>query len=102
MSGRQAPQARGAWPSRWIAAAVLTALHVALVAAAHALPPAIAPLVAATVYGPLLPLSALGVPVFAAAEAGGWASPSVVGWLVWLGVWSVVWTGVVAAARRFA
>lgn len=87
---------------RWLAVAVLLTSHAMLVAAADALPAALAALVAATVYLPLLPLSALGVPVFAAAQSGGWASPSVAGWVVLLAVWSLLWTGFVALLRRLA
>ncbi len=87
---------------RWIAAALLIAMHVALAAAADALPDALAAVVAATVYLPLLPLSVLGVPVFSAAEAGGWARPSAVGWLVLAVLWSVSWSLVVTLLRRRA
>lgn len=79
----------------------LLCLHAASVALSASLPEAIAPAVAATVYLPLWPLSAAGVPVFAGAAAGGWGSPSVAGWLVLLVVWSLLWWSVVATVSRF-
>ena len=67
-----------------------------VLAGAHAVafwltPEALAPVIAGSVYLPLLPLKALGLPVFAAAESGGWPSPSLPGWAAVLIIWSAIW-----------
>jgi hypothetical protein len=85
---------------RWLAAVALIVIHLALVATGDALPAAIAPAIAATIYLPLWPLSAIGVTVFSPAESGGWASPSVLGWLVFVAVWSLLWWTLVAVILR--
>lgn len=85
---------------RWIAVFVLVLLHVALIAAGDALPAALAPAIAGTLYLPLWPLSALGIPVFSPAESGGWASPSLLGWLCFVALWSLLWWLVVALVMR--
>lgn len=67
---------------------------------ADRLPDAIAPVIAATVYVPLWPLSVAGLPVFGSAESWGWPAPSVLGWGLLLVFWSTVWwLGVTALAR---
>jgi hypothetical protein len=69
---------------------MLLAVHASLLWGAPAL---LAPAVAGSVYLPLMLLQALGISLFAAAESGGWAAPSLLGWslvgLLWLGIW---WT----------
>ena len=72
--------------------AALVLLHVAGVLWA---PQALAPFMAGTVYVPLMLLKAVGLPVYAAAAAGGWASPSPLGWAAVAVVWGLVW-GLVA------
>ncbi|MDP3817288.1 hypothetical protein [Pseudomonas sp.] len=70
--------------------AILLAAHASLVLHTPAL---LAPAVAGSVYLPLMLLQAVGISLFAAAEPGGWAAPSLLGWglvgLLWLGIW---WT----------
>lgn len=51
----------------------------------------LAPIVAGTIYLPLFPCRAVGLPVFGAAESGGWAAPSFFGWAVVAGFWAVLW-----------
>jgi len=85
---------------RWFAVISLIVVHLALVAAGDALPAAIAPAIAATIYLPLWPLSAAGIPVFSPAESGGWASLSVLGWLVFVAIWSLLWWTLVAIIIR--
>ena len=64
---------------------------------AMAFPPeAIAPAVAGSIYVLLIVLQGLGLPVFAAAESGGWAAPSLLGWVVVAGFWSALWWGVIS------
>lgn len=67
------------------------ALHAALVAASGKLPDSVAPFVAATVYLPLWPLSAMGLPVYGAAESGGWAMPNLLGLCILALLWSLIW-----------
>ncbi|MET0349882.1 MAG: hypothetical protein ABW067_08850 [Rhizobacter sp.] len=70
----------------------LLTLHAMAVAFVGALPEHIGPALAATVYLPLWPLSALGLPVFGPTPSGGWAGPSVLGWGLWLVAWAVLWS----------
>ena len=44
-----------------------------------------------SVYLPLMLLKAVGLPVYAGAESGGWASPSPLGWAAVAVVWGLVW-----------
>lgn len=74
--------------------------HLLLVAIAGRLPDALAPAVAATVYGPLWALSLIGLPVFAQAGSGGWAGPNVLGWLCFGVFWAIVWWLLVQALMR--
>jgi hypothetical protein len=85
---------------RLIAVFGLILAHLALVATGDALPAAIAPVIAGTIYLPLWPLSAIGIPVFSPAESGGWASPSVLGWLAFVAIWSLLWWILVAVIVR--
>lgn len=72
----------------WALFAALAGSHAA---AAFFAPAAFAPAVAGSVYLPLMPLQAAGVPVFAAAQSGGWPAPSLLGWAVVLVVWFAIW-----------
>lgn len=54
---------------------------------------AIAPAVAGSVYIPLAVVAALGLPVFGAAETGGWATPSLFAWGIVAASWAVLWWG---------
>lgn len=68
--------------------AALVVLHLGGVLFA---PQALAPVMAGSVYLPLMPLGAAGLPVYAAAASGGWASPSPLGWAAVAVVWGLVW-----------
>ena len=72
----------------WLLFAALAGTHAAAVLVA---PEGLAPALAGSVYLPLLPLKAVGIPVFAAAESGGWASPSLLGWATVFLLWSAIW-----------
>lgn len=85
---------------RRIAISCLLLGHLALVATGDALPAAIAPVVAGTIYLPLWPLSALGIPVFSPAASGGWAAPSLLGWFTFVVIWWLLWWAVVALIMR--
>ncbi|WP_164000722.1 hypothetical protein [Pyxidicoccus caerfyrddinensis] len=82
---------------RW----VLWGLLVMLQGLATARPPEVlAPAVGGSVYAPLMLFQALGLPVFARGESGGWAPPSVLGWVLVAVVWAAVWWGVVSLVLR--
>ena len=68
--------------------AALVLLHIAGVLFA---PRALAPLIAGSVYLPLLPVHQMGVPVFGSGESGGWAAPSILGWATVIVVWTATW-----------
>ncbi len=74
---------------------LLLAAHALVVVFASHVPKLLAPVVAASIYGPLWPLSALGVPVFLPAHSGGWSSPTVLGWLILATFWACIWFVVV-------
>ena len=57
----------------------------------------LAPVAAGTVYLPLWGLRAIGLPVFAPAESGGWPAPSWLGWIFVAAMWSAFWWTLVAA-----
>jgi hypothetical protein len=84
---------------RWFLFVILISTHAALTFFA---PEGWAPVVAGTIYLPLMVLKSVGAPVFATAESGGWPAPSPLGWFsvafVWLAVW---WTVALLAARLF-
>jgi len=84
----------------WFAVVVLVMLHAAAVACVGALPPAWGPPLAATVYLPLWPASALGVPVLGPAPPGGWAGPNAAGWGLLFVAWSVAWSILVSIVAR--
>lgn len=75
-------------------------IHALLIAFAAYLPDRLAAIVAGSIYLPLWPWSALGVPVHARAEAWGWASPSLLGWAVVALTWCTVWALVVVGLLR--
>jgi hypothetical protein len=68
----------------------LTLLAVQFLATAFP-PEAVAPVLAGAVYLPLSVLREAGLPVFLAAESGGWQSPSLFGWAAVVSLWTVVW-----------
>lgn len=70
---------------------VLVTAH--LLAALRA-PDAVAPVVAASVYGPLTAAQALSLPVFLKAESGGWPVPSFLDWVLVAFIWAAIWWGV--------
>jgi hypothetical protein len=72
----------------WFIFAAFVSFHAA---AGFFSPELLAPVAAGSTYLPLLPLEAVSVPVFAPAESGGWASPSLFGWLVVVSLWSTLW-----------
>lgn len=78
----------------------IVSMHLGLVAGASVLPDAIQPALAATVYLPLWPLAALGLPVFGPAESGGWPGPSLLGWAAFAFLWAAVWAIVLIAIDR--
>ncbi|QSQ17667.1 hypothetical protein [Myxococcus landrumensis] len=82
---------------RWLAWGVMMALHFL---ALWGLPDELAPALAGSVYLPLMPLRALGLPVLSSAQSGGWAGPSVLGWGVVVLVWALIWWGVAALIAR--
>lgn len=76
---------------RMLAFLIFVSTHVGLLAFGHLLPDSLAPPVVGTVYLPLWPLHAVGLPVFGRAESGGWSSPNMLGWLFVAGIWGVLW-----------
>jgi hypothetical protein len=50
-----------------------------------------APIAAASVYAPLYALQSLGLPVLGRAPSGGWAAPSILGGVLVLSIWVLVW-----------
>ena len=79
---------------------VILVVHALLISIAHHLPDPIAAAIAGTVYLPLWPLSAVGLPVHARAEAWGWSNPSVLGWVLIALFWTTVWAAVVVGLTR--
>lgn len=76
-----------------------TALIFLVLAATHCLaalrsPDVVAPVVAASVYGPLAAAQAISLPVFLKAESGGWPAPSFLGWVLVALAWAAIWWGV--------
>ena len=66
----------------------LLAAHGGLLAA---MPKQLAPLLAGSIYLPLLPLQEIGIPVMLAPQSGGWAAPAPLGWTLVLIFWPLVW-----------
>lgn len=54
-------------------------------------PDGLAPLISSSVYLPLTLLKMTGLPVYASAEAWGWASPSTFGWAAVSMIWAAIW-----------
>ena len=88
---------------RFIAVLTLVAAHAAAILAASHLPDRLATVVAGSIYLPLMPFDALGLPVFGTAGSWGWASPSGLGWgvlvVVWVGLWWAVVEGLSCILR---
>lgn len=82
---------------RWVAWGVMMTLHFLVLGLA---PETLAPALAGSVYLPLMPLRALGLPVLSSAQSGGWAGPSVLGWAVVVLVWAAIWWGVASLVAR--
>lgn len=85
---------------RLVLFSALICAHAILIGLGDALPDAVAPIVAGTVYGPLWLLDSIGLPVFGRAESGGWPGPSALGWIVVAIFWSTLWWSVLAAITR--
>ncbi len=85
---------------RMLAALGLTVTHAVVVSVAGRLPDSVAAVVAGTVYGPLWPLSAIGLPVFGIAESGGWPGPSLLGWSFLAIFWFAAWLLIVSLLRK--
>jgi hypothetical protein len=85
---------------RWAAVLALLGAHGTLVALGDALSGVLAPVIAGTVYLPLWMLESVGLPVFGRAEAGGWAAPNMLGWLLVAVIWTTLWWLLVAAISR--
>jgi hypothetical protein len=79
---------------------VLICIHGALVTSVDALPEAVAPAIAGTVYLPLWLLQAIGLPVFGRAASAGWAGPSLLGWVLAAVIWAALWWLFVAALAK--
>ena len=75
-------------PLHWFLFAILVGGHATL---SWLSPQALAPALAGALYFPLMPLQALGLPVFAMTEAGGWSAPSPLGWALVLMFWLAIW-----------
>lgn len=63
-------------------------------------PDRLAPVLAGAIYIPLILLQAVGAPVFATAESGGWPAPAPLGWLVVIVLWLAVWWAVALLTSR--
>jgi hypothetical protein len=74
--------------------------HAGLIVLGDRLPEGLAPVIAGSVYLPLVLLHGLGLPVFGAAESGGWPAPSIMGWTLVALIWSSVWWLLFAAVDR--
>ena len=87
-------------------ATIRTSSVFAGLAAAHAAgflfaPEPLGPLLANSVYLPLTLLKMLGLPVYANAQAWGWAAPSSFGWLAVAVIWGVAWWAVARVVTRW-
>lgn len=84
-------QRNSTFPMRTLLALCLIVTHAVLVAISDRLPDSVAALVAATVYLPLWPFSAVGLDVYGQAESGGWSSPNLLSWCILALLWSLFW-----------
>ena len=79
--------------------------HGLLVAFAANLPAWLAPIVSGSIFLPLWPLAAVGIPVFGNSAGWGWESPGFFGWTVlaifWVWVW-VWWLVVRVVSHAFS
>lgn len=85
---------------QYLAALLFLAAHALLVAFSSKVPEPIAPIVAASIYGPLWPLHALGAPVFSASPGWGWSSPNAFGWSILALFWGCIWLAAVSLVVR--
>jgi hypothetical protein len=85
--------------ARWFIFAVLVLLHAAAATGLFSTE-AVAPVVAGSIYLPLMPLEAVGIPVFAPAESGGWAPRSLLGWMMVASLWSALWLAMATFLAR--
>ncbi|MGV3740901.1 MAG: hypothetical protein ACO1NO_01165 [Burkholderiaceae bacterium] len=58
------------------------------------------PIAAGSIYFPLMGLEMIGIPVFMHGDSGGWASPSVLGWVLAFALWAAVWWGLTDAIYK--
>lgn len=79
---------------RTFRALALVVIHAVLVALSGGLPDSVARVVAATVYLPLWPPSAMGLRIYGQAESWGWSSPTLLGWCILALLWSLIWFSV--------
>jgi len=77
---------------------IFSGLHLMLILLT---PEFLAPAIAGTIYLPLMPFQIIDLPVFAAAQSGGWSSPSLFGWAIVTILWVVVWWGLASYVSRF-
>lgn len=84
-------------PLRWLLFLGFAGFHALSVLASVE---SLAPAMAGSVYLPLLLFEAVGVPVFAAPESGGWGAPTLLGWALVCLVWASVWWGVALLLAR--
>lgn len=58
------------------------------------------PIAAGSIYLPLIGLEMIGIPVFMNGNSGGWASPSVLGWILAFALWAALWWVVSGAVHK--
>lgn len=78
---------------------LLAGCHLGLLLTARAGVELLAPAAAATVYAPLVLLHWAGLGVFGIAQSGGWAAPSLLGWVLVVAFWGLLWWAVAALSR---
>ncbi len=86
--------------SRHIALLALITIHGVSVMAAPHLPDKPAAVIAGSIYLPLMPLKAIGLPVLSSSAGWGWASVSILGWVLLSVFWVAVWWAVTAGLAR--
>jgi hypothetical protein len=87
--------------SRTVAFFALTFLHFGCFLAATYGVGVLQPIVTTSIFGPLRLMSAVGLPVFASVPSGGWATPTLIGWALIVGMWLTIWYGVASAFDFF-